>query len=443
MCAFDVIVVGGGSSVWRRRGRSRSTVDCAAWCSRPRTASLFTRPATTAASCTPASTTSRARSRRSSVPLDGRRFSASRRRRGSRTSAAARWSSPSRENELPRLDELERRGRENGLAGIERLDAAGSGSTSRTPRGIAGLFVPETGIVDYVAVPRPFADEIRAAGGAGAHGRASCRAIRRAGGRRGRARGERFAAAFLVGCAGLASDRLARLPASIRGAHHPLPGRLLRAPPEARQLVRHLIYPVPDPDCPSSASTSPAASTARSRPAPTLCSPGSVTATRGPSFSLRDAASMLAFPGFWRMAPHYAGIGLAEYRRAWSRGSSCARCSAWCPRSASACAPGRLRRARAGYGPLGQLLDDFVFAEGERQLHVLNAPSPAATASLAIGEFIAGTVLAQSLRRAERCPAALHRRRLHRRAVRRQSRPRSACSTASATPPGCRRWRAR
>jgi len=114
------------------------------------------------------------------------------------------------------------------------------------------------------------------------------------------------------------------------------------------------------------------------------------------SFSLRDAASMLAFPGFWRMAPHYAGIGLAEYRRAWSRGLFVRSLQRLVPEiSERDVRPAGCGVRAQAMDRTGKLLDDFAFAEGERQLHVLNAPSPAATAALAIGGFIAGKVLAE------------------------------------------------
>jgi L-2-hydroxyglutarate oxidase len=302
------------------------------------------------------------------------------------------------ESELPRLDELERRGHENGLTGIARLDVRGLREHEPHAAGIAGLFVPETGIVDYVAVAEALAAEIRAVGGEVRTG-AAVTAIRQAGATiEVEARGERSAAAFLVGCAGLASDRVARL-AGLDPQVRIIPfrGDYYELLPAARGLVRHLIYPVPDPDLPFLG-----VHFTRRVDGAIEAGPNAVLAWKRDgysrsSFSLRDAASMLAFPGFWRMAPHYAGIGFAEYRRAWSRGLFV--------RSLQKLVPGISERdvRPAGCGVRaqamdrsGKLLDDFAFAEGERQLHVLNAPSPAATASLAIGSFIAGKVLAQA-----------------------------------------------
>ena len=300
------------------------------------------------------------------------------------------------ESELPRLDELERRGRENGLVGIERLDPRQLREHEPHAAGIAGLFVPETGIVDYVAVAGALAAEIRATGGEVRTG-AAVSAIRRAGGTvEVEVQGGRFTAPFLVGCAGLASDRLARLGGldpQVRIV--PFRGDYYELLPEARRLVRHLIYPVPDPELPFLG-----VHFTRRVDGSIEAGPNAVLAFKREgysrsSFSLRDTASMLAFPGFWRMAPRYAGIGLAEYRRAWSRGLFVQSLQKLVP----AITEGDVRPAGCGVRAqamdrTGRLLDDFAFAEDERQLHVLNAPSPAATASLAIGRYLASKVLA-------------------------------------------------
>lgn len=300
------------------------------------------------------------------------------------------------ERELPRLDELERRGRENGLAGITRLDAQGLREHEPHAAGIAGLFVPATGIIDYVAVAAALAEEIRAAGSEVRTG-AGVTAIRRAATTvEIEAQGERIEAAFLVGCAGLASDRLARLAGldpQVRIV--PFRGDYYELTSEARRLVRDLIYPVPDPDLPFLG-----VHFTRRVGGAIEAGPNAVLAWKREgysrtSFSLRDTVETLAFPGFWRMAPRYAGIGLAEYRRAWSRGLFVRSLQKLVPGISG----GDVRPAGCGVRAqamdrTGKLLDDFAFAEGERQLHVLNAPSPAATAALAIGRHLAGKVLA-------------------------------------------------
>jgi len=296
-----------------------------------------------------------------------------------------------REGELSRLDELERRGRANGIAGIERLDAAGVRAHEPHAAGLAGLFVPATGIVDYVALARSFAADIAAAGSTVRTG-ASVSAIRA--GARGvevESAGERIAAGFLVACAGLESDRVARAAGLDPGIRIvPFRGDYYALAPEARGLVRGLIYPVPDPELPFLG-----VHFTRRVDGEIEAGPNAVLAWKRAgysraAFSARDAAATLGFAGFWRMAPRYARTGLAEYRRAWSRRAFVAALRRLVPELS----PAQVRRAGCGVRAqaldrAGRLLDDFVFAEGECMLHVLNAPSPAATASLAIGEEIA------------------------------------------------------
>jgi L-2-hydroxyglutarate oxidase len=301
------------------------------------------------------------------------------------------------ERELPLLDELERRGRENGLAGIVRLDAGGLREHEPHAAGIAALHVPATGIVDYVAVSAVLAGMVRDAGGEVRTG-APVTAIRRAAKTvEVEAQGERIGAAFLVSCAGLASDRLARLagldpPVRIV----PFRGDYYELVPAARHLVRNLLYPVPDPDLPFLG-----VHFTRRVDGTIEAGPNAVLAWKREgysrtSFSLRDTVETLAFPGFWRMAPAYAGIGLAEYRRAWSRGLFVRSLRRLVPEiSQSDVRPAGCGVRAQAMDRSGKLLDDFAFAEDERQLHVLNAPSPGATASLAIGRRIAGKVIAQ------------------------------------------------
>ncbi|MEO8276645.1 MAG: L-2-hydroxyglutarate oxidase [Thermoanaerobaculia bacterium] len=305
------------------------------------------------------------------------------------------------ESELPRLDELERRGKANGLAGIERLDAAGLRAHEPHAAGIAGLFVPQTGIVDYLAVTEVLATEIRNAGGEVRTG-APVTAIRHVvEGVEIVAGKETVASGFLVGCAGLGSDRLARL-AGLEPAVRIVPfrGDYYELVPEARHLVRHLIYPVPDPDLPFLG-----VHFTRHIDGAIEAGPNAVLAWKREgytrtSFSLRDAWSTLAYPGFWRMAPRYAGIGVAEYRRAWSRGLFVRSLQRLVPAvSAADVRPAGCGVRAQAMDRSGRLLDDFAFAEGERQLHVLNAPSPGATASLAIGRHLAAKVLASTLPR--------------------------------------------
>jgi L-2-hydroxyglutarate oxidase len=166
--------------------------------------------------------------------------------------------------------------------------------------------------------------------------------------------------------------------------------------PQARALVRNLIYPVPDPELPFLG-----VHFTRRVDGTVEAGPNAVLAWKREgygraSFSLRDTLATLAFPGFWRMAPRHAAIAWSEYRRAWSRKRFVASLRELVPEMGEH----DVRRAGCGVRAqavdrLGRLLDDFAFAEGDRQLHVLNAPSPGATASLAIGREIAGRLLAE------------------------------------------------
>ena len=301
------------------------------------------------------------------------------------------------EAELPRLEELHRRGAANGLKGMEIIGPERLREIEPHATGIKALFVPETGIVDYVAVARAFADDIAAAG---SRVRPSARVDSIAAGPRGvevRAGGERISAGFLVACAGLESDRLARAAGLDPGVRIvPFRGDYYALAPAARPLVRGLIYPVPDPELPFLG-----VHFTRRVDGEVEAGPNAVLAWKRAgysrtAFSARDAAATLGFPGFWKMAPRYARTGLAEYRRAWSRTAFVAALRRLLPELG----PGQVRRAGCGVRAQaldrgGRLLDDFVFAEGERMLHVLNAPSPAATASLAIGEEIAARAAAQ------------------------------------------------
>ncbi len=295
------------------------------------------------------------------------------------------------ERELPALEELERRGRANGLSGLERLDRTDLARHEPGAAGTAGLYVPQTGIVDYRAVARALHDDLIAAGGqvwldarAGriraAPGRVVIETSRGA-----------VAAQLLIACAGLESDRVARragLAPSVRIV--PFRGDYFRLAPSARALVRHLVYPVPDPELPFLG-----VHFTRRVDGEVEAGPNAVLAWKRAgysrfSFSARDAAATLGYPGFWRMAPRYARVGWAEYRRAFSRRRFVAELRRLVP------AVGEADLVRAGCGVraqaldrAGRLVDDFVFAEGEGMIHVLNAPSPAATAALAIAARIA------------------------------------------------------
>ncbi|MGE3804569.1 MAG: L-2-hydroxyglutarate oxidase [Gemmataceae bacterium] len=298
-------------------------------------------------------------------------------------------------DELPALEELERRGHANGLQGLKRLDAAGLREHEPHVAGIAGLLVPETGIVDYVQVTEKYAELVRAAGGdiRLGHRLIGCR-------RDGDAfvletlNGE-IRARWLINCGGLQCDRVARL----CGARFdlqiiPFRGEYYELVPEKHGLVKNLIYPVPDPRFPFLG-----VHFTRMIHGGVEAGPNAVLALRREGYSrwdvsCRDLVQLAVFPGFWRMAFKHWKTGLEEVRRSFSKTSFCAALQRLVPelKIDDLKAAGSGVRAQA-VEPDGKLVDDFRFVEGERMVHVLNAPSPGATASLSIGRTIADLAL--------------------------------------------------
>ena len=301
------------------------------------------------------------------------------------------------ERELPRLDELERRGRANGLDGLERLGPEGIREREPHAAGIAGLWVPQTGVVDFGQVTRAMADVVRGAGGeiltgARVHG---CRLLAD-GILLESVRGETFCRS-LVNCAGLQSDRVARRSGADPGvAIVPFRGEYYELVPDRRALVRNLVYPVPDPAFPFLG-----VHFTRTPSGTVEAGPNAVLALKREGYRtadvrLRDLVEMGLNPGFWRMCARHWRTGLAEMYRSFSKRAFVKALQKLVP----AVGPDDVRYLRAGVraqavGPGGALLDDFHLVEAARSVHVLNAPSPAATASITIGRTIAAMVARQ------------------------------------------------
>ncbi len=299
--------------------------------------------------------------------------------------------------EIPRLDELQRRGAENGLSGLRRLAAKEIEQFEPHARGLAGLHVPETGIVDYRQVAHQMADLVVAAGGqirtdakvVGATVTPSETVLQTTAGE--------LRCRFLINCAGLNSDRVARL----CGLHPavqivPFRGEYYQLTPSAAHLVRNLIYPVPDPRFPflgvhftrmihGGVEAGPNAVLAASRQGYSLY-----------QFSPRDMLEMAANTSLWKLAWRHHRLGLAELVRSLSKSAFAKALQKLVPeiREDDIQPAGAGVRAQA-LGPGGRLVDDFVIERHVRMIHVLNAPSPAATASIEIGETIAAMATEQ------------------------------------------------
>ncbi len=296
-----------------------------------------------------------------------------------------------RPEELPALEELERRGRANGLEGLRRIGPEEIREREPHAAGLAGLLVPETGIVDFAAVTTAFARRVEGRGGEIRLGARVRRVRAEAGGLVLETAAGVARAGMLVNCAGLQSDRVARLCGVDPGLRIvPFRGEYLELREERRTLVSSLIYPVPDPRFPFLG-----VHFTRMIRGGVEAGPNAVLALAREgyswgAFSPRDVLSYLTYGGFWRMAWRFWRMGLGEIRRSWSRRAMLKALRRLIPELELA----DLRRGGAGVRAQalaldGKLLDDFHIVEAPRMIHVLNAPSPAATASIAIGEHIA------------------------------------------------------
>lgn len=297
--------------------------------------------------------------------------------------------------ELPRLDELHRRGIANGLEGIRFLQPAEIREIEPHCSGIRGLFVPQTGIVDYAAVARKYAERLIEMGAEIILGERVVD-IRRCDNQIeviGESR--TWTAQAVVVCAGLQSDRLARktepdLPLRIL----PFRGEYYKLKLSATSLVRHLIYPVPDPAFPFLG-----VHFTRMIGGRVECGPNAVFAFGREAydktdFNLHDTWESFTWPGFRKVATRYWRTGLAEYHRSISKQAFVRALQRLIPeiQAEHLEAGGAGIRAQA-CDRQGNLLDDFDFRMDGNLVHVCNAPSPAATASLAIGQTIANRIL--------------------------------------------------
>lgn len=298
-------------------------------------------------------------------------------------------------NEVPRLDELELRGRANGTPGLRRLTGSEIQDIEPEAQGIAALHAPNTGIVDYAAVARAIERELRAKGVDFELGR-KVHSVSRKGGKTILNLGTteiRANAATL--CAGLWSDRLA-ISAGMSKDPRILPfrGAYLHLAPQHSGVVRGLVYPVPNPALPflgvhvtkhidGHVSLGPTAMLVLSRDGynPLRIHP-------------RDAAEIAMWPGSWRMAKRFWRTGISELHMAVSRKTFLEACAAYVP-SLSGMEIERESfsgvRAQA-VNRRGELIDDFVISKSPGVSHVRNAPSPAATSSFAIARYLVDRV---------------------------------------------------
>jgi L-2-hydroxyglutarate oxidase len=297
----------------------------------------------------------------------------------------------SNHSELDRLDQLERRGKANGVPGLRRIDAGGIEQLEPHARGVAGLHSPNTGIVDFATVARSYARDVREAGATVATGCGVERiAVAGRSLRLTHARGV-VDAGHAVFCTGAWADRLAvRAGADPDPRIVPFRGAYLRLVPERRDLVRSLIYPVPDPSLPFLGVHLTRHSSGEVLVGPTALMVGARDAYELAKVRPRDLRDTLGWPGTWRMLARWWKTGVVELRHAALRSAFVRAAARYVPELRA----GDVRPAFAGVRAQalardGRLVDDFVFSHTERALHVRNAPSPAATSSLTIARHVA------------------------------------------------------
>jgi (S)-2-hydroxyglutarate dehydrogenase len=295
------------------------------------------------------------------------------------------------ESELPRLDELECRGRANQVPGLRRVAADEIAEIEPHARGAAALHSPETGVVDFARVATALAEDVEAAGGAVVTGWGVCGLAPRAESVAVEHEGGTTDAGLAIGCAGAWSDRLAvaaGAPAEPRIV--PFRGAYLRLRPERRELVRASIYPVPDPGLPFLGRHLTRGIDGEVLLGPSALMVGARDAYRLGRVRWRDLASNLAWPGTWRLVGRFWRTGLAELRHAASRRAFVAELRRILPELDPVdVLPGPSGVRAQAVDRDGRLVDDFVVHHTERALHVRNAPSPAATSSLALARLIA------------------------------------------------------
>ncbi len=295
------------------------------------------------------------------------------------------------ENELPRLEELYRRGVANGVPGLELIGPERLRELEPHAVGIKAIYSPITGIVDWSRVARSYADDVREHGGEilTEH---QVTAIRQKGdGVLLRTASGVVQCTFLVTCGGLHSDRLAMMSRAPRDLQIvPFRGDYYVLRPERRYLTRGMIYPVPDPAFPFLG-----VHFTRRINGDVWLGPNAVLAFAREGYgrldaNLRDNLDTFTYPGFWKLAAKYWQMGLEEMVRDFSKEAFVEACKRYVPEvTPDDCLPGPSGVRAQALDVDGKLVDDFIVQTSARIIHVRNAPSPAATSSLAIGRMIA------------------------------------------------------
>ncbi|SFD98704.1 L-2-hydroxyglutarate oxidase [Spirosoma endophyticum] len=303
-----------------------------------------------------------------------------------------------KQEELPQLETLYERGQLNGLGGLKKLTLPEMREIEPHVKGVAGMFVPQTGIVDYKQVSDKYAEKFRALGG---EIRLNERVEQITPGTSLSivvTNRDRYETKLVVNCAGLYSDKIAQLtqrdPVNVRIV--PFRGEYFKIRAEKQYLVKNLIYPVPDPNFPFLG-----VHFTRMVHGGVEAGPNAVLAFQREGYTksdinLKELFETLAWPGFQKVAAKYWQTGLGEMYRSFSKSAFTKALQELIPEVQES----DLEEGGAGVRAqacdrTGGLLDDFAILETDKAINVVNAPSPAATSSLAIGQTVSQKVLAR------------------------------------------------
>ncbi len=299
------------------------------------------------------------------------------------------------ESEFGRLDDLLQRGTANGVPDLEMVGPERLKEIEPHTAGVRALWAPHTGIVDFTKVAAAFANKFQQAGGDIFTGAAVKKITNSSGSVALETTKGILQAKHLINCAGLYADKVASMTGEkVAVRIIPFRGEYYTLRPESHHLVSGLIYPVPDPQFPFLG-----VHFTRNIKGHVEAGPNAVMALRREGYRKRDfnlgeSLGNLAYPGFWKMAMKYWKIGMGEVYRSYSRRVFLHDLQRLIPeiQNSDLDSGGSGVRAQA-VARDGSLLDDFSIIQGRDAIHVLNAPSPGATSSLAIGEHIAGLAI--------------------------------------------------
>lgn len=288
------------------------------------------------------------------------------------------------EEEVPRLDELERRGKANGVPDLRRISGDELREIEPHCQGISALHAPGTGIIDYTQVAESYRKDIEALGGQVVCGQKVLQVFD------GRVVTEdrEWSGRLVINCAGVYADRLAKQvdPELTTDQIFPFRGEYYFVRPEAHHLVKGLIYPVPDPSFPFLGVHLTTTIDGRVEAGPNAVLAFSRDGYRKMDVSPRDAFESLRYPGLWRLAAKYWRTGMYEVARSFSKKAFLRALQRYVPELTSDdLLPGGAGVRAQLVTRKGMIVDDFAIVESPRMIHVLSAPSPGATASLSIG----------------------------------------------------------